>query len=199
MAFNPQGLVVAQTDVTRIRLWTVFAVRRFLWVHFALSLSLHRPTNTPEDSNMRTLKVFALALFMPLAANSEVATAPTGALEIKITNIEHGSGTLYLAVLNSADGWLKSDASSRPFREATQAVTGTSDVLVSIGDLPPGKYAISLFQDLNGDSKLDTNMVGFPKEPFGFSASMGSFGPPGFDDAAIEFSGNNASVEIKLN
>lgn len=148
---------------------------------------------------MKTLIVVASALLIPLAANSEVATPPTGVLEIKITNIENGSGTVYLAVLNSADGWLKTDAGSRPFREATQAITGTSDVLVSIRDLPPGKYAISLFQDLNGDGKLDTNLVGFPKEPFGFSAPMGPFGPPGFDDAAIEFSGDNASVEIKLN
>lgn len=148
---------------------------------------------------MRTLIVFAIALLVPLSAIGEVATAPAGVLEIKVTNIEQGSGTVYLAVLNSADGWLKSDANSRPFREATQAVTGTSDLLISVSDLPPGKYAISLFQDLNGDGKLDTNFVGFPKEPFGFSAPMGAFGPPDFDEAAIEFSGDNASVEIKLN
>jgi uncharacterized protein (DUF2141 family) len=72
-------------------------------------------------------------------------------------------------------------------------------LLVSIGDLPPGKYAISLFHDLDGDAEMDTNFVGFPKEPFGFSAPMGKFGPPKFDEAAIEFSGENTSVEISLN
>lgn len=147
---------------------------------------------------MKALTVFAIALLMPLAANSEVATPPTGVLEINVTNIEQGSGTIYVAVLNFPDAWLKSDAGSRPFREATVPVTGTSDVQVSIKDLPPGKYAISLFQDLNGDSKLDTNFVGFPKEPFGFSAPMGPMGPPDFDKAAIEFSGNNTSVKIEL-
>jgi uncharacterized protein (DUF2141 family) len=72
-------------------------------------------------------------------------------------------------------------------------------LLVSIANLPPGTYAVSLFHDLDGDAEMDTNFVGFPKEPFGFSAPMGSFGPPGFDEAAIEFSGENTRVEIELN
>jgi uncharacterized protein (DUF2141 family) len=46
---------------------------------------------------------------------------------------------------------------------------------------------------------LDTNFIGFPKEPFGFSAPMGKFGPPKFQEAAIEFSGENATVEVELN
>ena len=95
---------------------------------------------------MRTLIVFALALLMPLAANGEVATPTTGVLEIKVANVEHGSGTVYLAVLSSADGWLVSPRN----RSAS-----------------PGRWVPS--------------------------------DPPGFDDAAIDFSGNNASVEIKLN
>jgi uncharacterized protein (DUF2141 family) len=148
---------------------------------------------------MRTLMIIAAALLVPLVAYGEDATPVPGALEIKITNIENGSGTIYIAVLDSADGWLKSDSESKPFRDATQTVSSTDDLLVSIGDLPPGKYAISLFHDLDGDAEMDTNFVGFPKEPFGFSAPMGRFGPPKFDEAAIEFSGENTSVEITLN
>lgn len=148
---------------------------------------------------MRILILIATVLLMPLIAHSEEATPGPGVLEIKITNIENGSGTIYIAILDSAEDWLKSDSESKPFRDATQAVSSTDDLVVSIGDLPPGKYAISLFQDLNGDAEMDTNFVGFPKEPFGFSAPMGKFGPPKFDEAAIEVSGENTSVEISLN
>ena len=148
---------------------------------------------------MRILIIIAAVLLVPLIAHGEDAAPVSGALEIKITNIENGSGIIYIAILDSAEDWLKSDSESKPFRDATQTVSSTDDLLVSIGDLPPGKYAISIFHDLNGDAELDTNFVGFPKEPFGFSAPMGKFGPPKFDEAAIEFSGENTSVEISLN
>jgi uncharacterized protein (DUF2141 family) len=148
---------------------------------------------------MKLLMIIAAAFLVPLIAHGEDATPVPGVLEIKITNIENGSGTIYIAVLDSAEGWLKSDSESKPFRDATQTVSSTDDLLVSIEGLPPGKYAISLFHDLNGDAEMDTNFVGFPKEPFGFSAPMGKFGPPKFDEAAIEFSGENTSVEIALN
>ena len=148
---------------------------------------------------MRTLMIIAAALLVPLIAHGEEATPVPGVLEIKITNIENGSGTIYIAILDSAEDWLKSDSESKPFRDATQTVSSTDNLLVSIGDLPPGKYAISLFHDLDGDAEMDTNFIGYPKEPFGFSAPMGKFGPPKFDEAAIEFSGENDSVEIPLN
>lgn len=148
---------------------------------------------------MKTLIFIAAALLAPLIAHSEDSMSASGVLEIKVTNIENGSGTLYIAILDSPDGWLKSDADSKPFRDATQAVSSEDDLVVSIGDLPPGTYAISLFHDLDGDAELDTNFVGFPKEPFGFSAQMGTFGPPEFDEAAIEISGEDTRVTIRLN
>lgn len=148
---------------------------------------------------MKTLIFIVTTLLVPLNAHSDDGLPASGVLEIKVTNIENGSGTLYIAILDSPDGWLKSDADSKPFRDATQVVSSGDDLVVSIEDLPPGKYAISLFQDLNGDAELDTNFVGFPKEPFGFSAPMGTFGPPEFNEAAIEVSGEDTSVTIMLN
>ncbi|MEH6582314.1 MAG: DUF2141 domain-containing protein [Halioglobus sp.] len=148
---------------------------------------------------MRKLLIIAAVLLAPLIAHGEDATAPQGVIEITVTNIENGSGTLYVAILNSPDDWLKSDAESKPFREATQAVSSTDDLLISVEGLPPGQYAISLFQDINGDTEMDTNFIGFPKEPFGFSAPMGKFGPPKYEDAVVNFSGEDISVNISLN
>ena len=148
---------------------------------------------------MRILMMITALLLAPMIAYGENPTTAQGVLEIKITNIENGNGTLYIAILDSAKDWLKSGAKSKPFRDITQPVSSTDDLLISVEGLPPGKYAVSLFQDLNGNSKLDKNFIGYPKEPFGFSAPMGKFGPPKFDEAAIEFSGENASVEIELN
>ena len=53
-----------------------------------------------------------------------------------------------------------------------------------IDDLPAGDYAVSLFHDRNRDGKLNTNFLGIPKEPFGFSNNPRvMFGPPSFDES----------------
>jgi uncharacterized protein (DUF2141 family) len=148
---------------------------------------------------MKKLILIAAALLAPLATHGEDATPDQGVLEINVTNIENGSGTLYIAIMDSPEGWLKSDSESKPFRDVIQAVSGTDDLLISVEGLPPGRYAISLFQDLDADAEMDTNFIGFPKEPFGFSAPMGKFGPPEYEEAAFEFSGEDTSVNVTLN
>ena len=147
---------------------------------------------------MKLPLLIATALLVPLIAQGEEATPTQGTLEIKVTNIEHGSGTIYVAVQDSAENWLDSDPKLKPFRDVTQPVSSTDDLLIQVEGLPPGKYAVSLFHDLDGDAELETNFIGFPKEPFGFSAPMGKFGPPDFDEAAVEFTGEDSSVEVIL-
>ena len=148
---------------------------------------------------MRTLLILAIAWLLPLTSHSQEAAPGEGSLNITITNIENGSGTLYVAILDSDKNWLKSDTDALPFRDVVQPVTSTDDLLISVGDLPPGKYAVSVFQDIDGNAELDTNFIGYPKEPFGFSAPMGKFGPPDFNEAAIAVSGGEFSVEVSLN
>jgi uncharacterized protein (DUF2141 family) len=64
--------------------------------------------------------------------------------------------------------------------------------------VPPGKYAVAFFQDLNGNQKLDTNLFGVPKEGFGFSRdAMGKLGPPSFEAAALDIPAGPVSVVMK--
>ncbi len=64
-------------------------------------------------------------------------------------------------------------------------------VTVSADSLAPGEYAIRLFHDQNGNGEMDANMVGIPKEPWGFSNSAtGSFGPPKWKKAKFTIDGD---------
>jgi hypothetical protein len=47
----------------------------------------------------------------------------------------------------------------------------SNDGQARFSDLPPGRYAIQLFQDLNGNSQLDHSSRGLPLEPVGFSGN----------------------------
>ena len=152
-----------------------------------------------KGKKMRTLLILASAFLLPLTSHSQEAVPGEGSLNITITNIENGSGTLYVAILNSDKNWLKSDTDALPFRDVAQPITNTDDLVINVGGLPPGEYAVSVFQDIDGNTELDTNFIGYPKEPFGFSAPMGKFGPPDFSEAAITISGGTSSVEVSLN
>lgn len=52
--------------------------------------------------------------------------------------------------------------------------------------LPEGKYGIIAFHDTNGNEKLDTNFLGVPEEPYGFSNNArGLVSKPDFEETII--------------
>lgn len=63
-------------------------------------------------------------------------------------------------------------------------------------DIPPGSYAVGVFQDKSGNKLLDKNFLGIPKEKYGFSG-RDVFGEPDFDDAIISFAGSK-TIFIKI-
>lgn len=80
----------------------------------------------------------------------------------------------------------------------TVPATG-SKVLLHVTDLPPGTYAVKVFHDVNDNSKLDTNWMGIPNEPYGFSNdAAGTFGPPGFKEASFVVGPGRSSIRINV-
>jgi uncharacterized protein (DUF2141 family) len=75
-----------------------------------------------------------------------------------------------------------------------------STVSIVFKDISTGKYAIAVFQDVNSDGILNLNVLGIPKEPYGFSTNkFGKFGPPDFEDVSFEVKENNPiSLTINL-
>ncbi len=66
-------------------------------------------------------------------------------------------------------------------------------------DLPPGTYAVSLYEDLNGNHKLDHNVIGIPLEPVGASNNpKDRLGPPRFPECAFSLGNNPQTIAIKV-
>ena len=77
-------------------------------------------------------------------------------------------------------------------------MTGDSLEIV-IPDVTPGEYAIAVFQDTNGNGQLDLGTNGIPTEPWALSNGAGTSGAPNFDDAAMEFDGEDDRADVTLN
>ncbi|OGU57543.1 MAG: hypothetical protein A2X64_04770 [Ignavibacteria bacterium GWF2_33_9] len=70
-------------------------------------------------------------------------------------------------------------------------------IAVTFDEIPFGDYAISVHHDVNGDGKVNTNLIGIPKEGLGASNdAKGNFGPPKFEKA--KFSLNSSEKQIKI-
>jgi uncharacterized protein (DUF2141 family) len=114
-----------------------------------------------------------------------VALAPFGALaadlSLSVADGPTAEATLYVALYNDAAGYADSKAvalQTAPMREGKAR-------LVFAG-LAPGRYALRVFADENGNGKLDTNLMGMPTERYGFSNdAKGNRAPPSFEAAAI--------------
>ena len=74
------------------------------------------------NNMIKTMKMTVVAttsLLLSMAPLAEESTSDTGALEIKVTNIENIGGTLHLSLQNSAEGWLSTDPDVVTFRDVS--------------------------------------------------------------------------------
>jgi uncharacterized protein (DUF2141 family) len=114
-------------------------------------------------------------------------------LSLTVENIESGGGTLMVAVFTDPNEFPK----GKRFDEATFPLKEVSTYTAKIM-LPKDRYALAVFQDKNGNEKLDKNLVGYPTEPFGFSSrEPGGFGVPDWQDVVFEVKGEK-SLTIQL-
>jgi uncharacterized protein (DUF2141 family) len=82
---------------------------------------------------------------------------------------------------------------------SASAPAQAGETTVAVKGVPAGTWAVLAWQDENGNNELDRNLIGIPKEPYGFSRdARGKFGPPSFEDAAIEVGAGSATANLRL-
>jgi uncharacterized protein (DUF2141 family) len=152
------------------------------------------------------IAVFAIALTVAACSSAPEpkAASPTpslhgvggGVLRVNVHGVTPGRGRVVVAVYDNADAFPKSQHALR----VAKAYAASDPTMVTIESLAPGPYACAVFDDVDGNDVLNTNFVGYPSEPFGFSndARVKLFGPPGFDDAKFEFRAPETNIDITL-
>jgi uncharacterized protein (DUF2141 family) len=138
-----------------------------------------------------TLIIMLLSLLMTIHSPQQ-----NNELTLTVTNIPNQEGVIRVLLFKGKDGF--PDDQNKAFKSAIGNIDGNKSVIV-FKDLPPGKYALSLFHDSQNSGKIRTNAFGIPRDGYGFSNNvMGSFGPPDFEKAAFDVSGPKNNVSIKL-
>jgi uncharacterized protein (DUF2141 family) len=123
-------------------------------------------------------------------------SAAAADLQVTVRNLLPRQGELMLALFDRAQGFPGEPAASSPAQRLRPE--GDTATLVFKG-LPEGRWAVIALQDLNGNGRLDTNLLGIPKEPYGASNNrLPRLSPPRFDEALVELGPQGAAITIEL-
>jgi len=154
-------------------------------------------TAAAKSQDLSQLKESTMHPIAPLLLVSSLccATASAGDLTVRVEHVRSDHGAILAALYENEASFMNPAKARATFK--VKAVTG--EVQYVFHDLPAGKYALSTFHDENGNGQLDRNLVGLPKEGYGFSNSKGSLRPPRFSQAAFDFDGTSKSITITLN
>jgi uncharacterized protein (DUF2141 family) len=117
-------------------------------------------------------------------------------LQVTVQNVSSSKGKVLFALFNQENGFPGNAKKAFLIRE-TASVKGS--VKIAFDNIPAGTYALSVFHDANNDGELNTNLLGIPKEDYGFSNNARpGYRAPTFKEAAFRFEKSSAiSVTIK--
>jgi uncharacterized protein (DUF2141 family) len=160
------------------------------------------------------LRAVALLLFMLLPS------ARAADLEVEIRGVKPQGGDLHAALFDNAEDFSldlevramisgSGEISTGVFtreedfpRPPAQRVSVSADgkvVRIRFTDLKPGEYAVAMFQDRNGNGRLDTNFAKTPLEPWGMSNDARPPNrAPTFDDAKFAVPAEGAVIIVNL-
>ena len=124
-------------------------------------------------------------------ALSGTATGSLYKLTIVVPNVSKRSGQLRIGLANN-----EASFDGESFRTRVVEVPASGAISVTFDSLTAGRYAVRVFQDMNGNQKIDFNGQ-MPTEPFGFSNVTMLMGPPNFDQCAFDLA-ENKQIQVGM-
>lgn len=174
--------------------WFPFTQHTFSRLNALIGLR-HLPGQWRDALRRLFLPLLLSATVLP-GAFAEDAVQPH--LKITVTIPADSHGSLRYLIFNSPAGF--PDKKAKAVRSGTaEPPPSSSKFTFDVGPLQPGRYAVTVYQDINGNGKLDAGLFGIPKEPVGASNNpKPHYGPPHFDESAIQIDHSNLSISISL-
>ena len=89
-------------------------------------------------------------------------------LDISISNLVNADqSVVYIAFYQSED-----DFPNSPINQSEIRIERSEEISYQFERLQEGRYFVAVFQDLDFNQELNKNLIGIPKEPYGFSNNI---------------------------
>ena len=132
-----------------------------------------------------------------IAAES-VVDVSAGVVEVRVEGIASSRGTVYASIFLSPEGFPGDKSMAFAYR-AAPARDGT--IVLVFENVPAGEFVVAVLHDADANEELSFNLLGMPKEDYGFSRdARGKFGPPAFEKAAVPLqAGESKTLTVNVN
>lgn len=138
--------------------------------------------------------LFLGALFL---TRSAAETKPRTQLTVEVHLTSHAHGELAYLIFAAPAGFPGDPG--KAVSHGFLPIPVRAEQMAIQAELLPGTYAVSVYEDLNGNHRLDHNLLGIPREPVGVSGNPRSrYGPPHFDECSFRVDDHAETVDIKV-
>lgn len=132
----------------------------------------------------------------PVLAGSPTASGATGEVVVTLVELRNSKGTVIACMTPDPARFPRCRGDAKAYRVEVPASETTR---LTFRGVKPGRYAIALLHDENGNGKADRALGMMPKEGFGFSRDAEvRMAPPKFDAAAFDFTGQRTTLTIRM-
>lgn len=113
-------------------------------------------------------------------------------IKVTITKLQNNNGVVLVSLFKDGSGY--PDKPEKAYgKEKAYIVEKNATIIFK--SVPPGSYAIAILHDENNNQKMDKNVLGIPKEGYGFSNNASApFGPPSYKKASFIHTSNGQTV-----
>ncbi len=141
--------------------------------------------------------LWALAISPQVLAEESPATVVRGAVEVRVEGVTSARGTVNASIYLSPEGFPSDKSMAFAFR-SVPAQDGT--VVLTFEEVPAGDFVVAVLHDADDNEKMSFNLLGMPKEVYGFSrGARAMFGPPPFEKAAVSLqAGERKTLTVKV-
>lgn len=143
----------------------------------------------------RMLLPVVLGVVSGIVLSAEPQSATHLTVNVRLAPQAHGE--LAYLIFNSPSGF--PNDRDKAIRHGFLPISAGVQEMRIETDLPPGTYAVSIYEDLNGNHKLDHNLLGIPREPVGVSNNPPErMGPPRFSECSFRVGATPKTIAVTL-
>ena len=139
---------------------------------------------------MKNLIFTVVLTILTLTANAQESKGVT--ITVTIDNVYNSNGKVIFA-LHNKETFMRTGGIAN-----TESKIENGKVTVTFSNVAAGEYAIVALHDENENGRMDYEGNGMPKEAYGMSNNVMSFGPPQYEDAKFLVANEDLEMTIRF-
>ena len=140
------------------------------------------------------MKFYLFSLLLFFSYNVYAQNIP---FKIEINNLRNTKGNIVISVFKDHKSFEAENHLEKKEKSKKENMKNTT--IITELSLPPGIYGLVVLDDENSNNEMDYNLIGMPKEGYGFSNFYHTnFSKPKFADFSFELTPNTSKMLIRL-